>query len=186
MDYISLMNGRDKLGKGSLVFSAYEKAGEVNLLAEGQYTFLLVLQGSVRCYFRGAVYLVRAGKMLAFDKDQLQQCTCDENTVIMEYVPLAKMFKYMKLFTESFHAPYSDLVPFDERVHEWCQWLIDRMKVCCQYNKRAYYKLCGVFAKMMLQYSPGILGNLYIPLYACQMHRGGCEECAMGCKVITS
>lgn len=35
MDYISLMNGRDKLGKGSLVFSAYEKAGEVNLLADG-------------------------------------------------------------------------------------------------------------------------------------------------------
>lgn len=69
----------------------------------------------------------------------------------------------MKLFTESFHAPYSDLVPFDERVHEWCQWLIDRMKVCCQYNKRAYYKLCGVFAKMM----PSILaGNSRKPVYS--------------------
>lgn len=176
-DYLSLMNGRDRIGKSPLVFTAYEKAGPVTLLSEGHCTFVFVLQGAIRCQFVDGITDVQAGEMFALDQEKLNECGCTPHTMLMEYIPPQRMLGFLRAANQSFHSSCSDRVQFNKHLYEWCEWLLTKHDTRAGHENVFYNKLCDKLSTLLLQYPQGALGTLYIPLYACKAKQGSCAEC---------
>ena len=176
-NYMYTMDGRAQRGSLPFVFTAYCERGNIRLHSVGRYVFLFVLQGCLKCKFPSDMREIAAGNLVVVDKMHMRYGWCDCGTVLLEYVPPERLARILHTCAVAYQADCSDIVKIAPRLNEWCWRLLAEFDIEIPRDSLFYNERCRQLSSLLLHYRPEKLGNINVPLRACSMRSGACNNC---------
>lgn len=173
-DYTTLFHDSDILTFGGFRITYHRQGGEVMLSDACSHPLVFVLQGSLTVKGRWQNRTVPQGSLMAVNQKKIQECRCEADTIIIEYLCSPRFVAYLDRCSDTFDESFSHLTPISPALYAWfdgefaTQWPADPSpdELCVQRK---------AFATIMSSYPQHLLQELYICFYACST--GDCKNC---------
>lgn len=166
------------IGEAPARFSYYKKAGRVTLLAGRRYSFLFVLQGSIKTQNSSHIDIFENHTLAVIDKQKFDICTCTAGTYLLEFLPPKRIDRFFRNASTAFGTSSSEHVAYTEDIDEWIEQLRND---CLQGIRPCEYSYCLRLRHLLRRYPDIALGTLVIPLHACALTSGKCSQCKKKC-----
>ena len=174
MTYTQYFKNSDTLQAGDFRASLY-RGGSTRFEGECTHPMLFVLQGEVKMRFHNTSTTVKEGNFLIIDRASLREAESTPDTVVLKYTPPTKLSRFFVSCCSAFNQTCTTPAPILQPLWDWIQTLIGEIAAgqpmdtdtCCTHRRN--------LAKVIIQYPRSLLGEIYVPFYACS--RMSCEEC---------
>lgn len=173
------MMTKKNIGGTPACFSYYELGGKVTLLDERRYSFLFILEGSVRNLGSCHIEKFESRTLAVIDKRQINQCICTAGTSLLEFIPPRRIDYFFRSASSVFGTSCSEHVPFTSEIEHW----IEQLRNECLLGRRPdEYSYCCQLRDLLRQCPDIVLGTLVIPLHACALTSKKCMQCKEKCN----